>query len=158
MQAIFASSTQCTFHAPYPADSFIKKETLHKMNWVEMQWNHCVDGVVWLVEGCWCTKPLWHCQQQGGDCLILKRHLLFLCHGWDPVFVGNWFALKLSALKFHTHASNTHMWCSKLKVPLTEMHRPLRSPSKADPQMPNKQNAMLMKICGLSFIFALCAF
>lgn len=27
MQAIFASSTQCTFHAPYPADSFIKKET-----------------------------------------------------------------------------------------------------------------------------------
>lgn len=25
MQAIFASSTQCTFHAPYPADSFIKK-------------------------------------------------------------------------------------------------------------------------------------
>lgn len=56
----------------------LKKKRFAKMKWVEMQWNHLVDSVVWLAEGCWCTKPLWHCQQRGGDCLILKQHLLFL--------------------------------------------------------------------------------
>jgi len=110
----------------------LNKKMLHK-NGVEMQWNHLVDSVVWLAEGCWCTKPLWHCQQQGGDCLILKQNLLFL-----SVMAGSRSLWGTDLHKNSEHCDSTHTYqqqhtYSKLKVSLTEMHQPLRSPHESPP-------------------------
>lgn len=43
MQAIFASSIQCTSMHHIQQIASLKRKRYTKMNWMEMQWNYCVD-------------------------------------------------------------------------------------------------------------------
>jgi len=87
-----ALSAQYTFHTAYPADSFIKQKNASQKwsgNAVKSScWQRCLAGGGLLVHKAIVTLSA------AGRWLSYTEaeSIISLCHGWEPVFVGNWFA------------------------------------------------------------------